>query len=212
MTSPASFVQPPPIATYLVNLFAPAEETESIPGDLLEEYSQLASQSGVAFARSWYWRQTRTTIAHLIVAQLQNAPWSTSAVVAGGFFLWQMTSRLPERAIFAVLERYSVFDHHFSAYAFFASTGISLGRIVASVLVGCVVGWAAKGKEMAATMMLSLVLGVLCAVSVLLLVVWGRLTFLDTLPWQFAEWAAIVVGGAIVRTCRSTATTRSSGG
>jgi hypothetical protein len=210
MTSPASFVQPPHIATYLVNLFTPAEETESIPGDLLEEYSQLASQSEVAFARSWYWRQTRTTIAHLIVAQLQNAPWSTAALVAGGFFLWRMTSTLPERAIFAVLERYSVFDHHFSAYAFFASTGISLGRIVAAVLVGCVVGWAAKGKEMAATMMLSLV-GSLCAVSVLLLVAWGRLTFLHTLPWQFAEWAAIVVGGAIVRTCRSTATNRSSG-
>jgi hypothetical protein len=210
MTSPASFVQPPHIATWLVNLFTPAEETESIPGDLLEEYSQLASKSGVAFARSWYWRQTRKTIAHLIVKEFQNAPWSITAVVIGGFFLWQFTSGLPERAIFAVLKRYATFDHHFGAYAFFASTGIFIGRLIVSLLVGCVVGWAAKGREMAATMMLGLVLGVLWGVSFLVLLAWGRLPFLETLPWQCAEWVAIVLGGAIVRISRSAPATRSS--
>jgi hypothetical protein len=210
MTSPASFVHPPHMATWLVNLFAAAEETESIPGDLLEEYSQFASKSGVAFARRWYWRQTGKTIAHLIVKELQNAPWLTTAVVVGGFFLRQFTFGLPERAIFSVLKRYSVFDHHFSAYVFFASTGIEIGRLVVSMLVGCVVAWAAKGREMVATMMLGLVLSVFCGVSVLVLVARGRLPFLDTLPWQFAESVAIVVGGATVRTCRSAATTRSS--
>ena len=65
MTSKADFVQPPRIAVWLVNLFTPAKETESIPGDLLEEFSQLASKSGVTVARSWYWRQTAKTIAHL---------------------------------------------------------------------------------------------------------------------------------------------------
>jgi hypothetical protein len=52
MTSQADFLQPPRIAVWLVNLFTPAEQAESIPGDLLEEYSRLASKSGVAFARS----------------------------------------------------------------------------------------------------------------------------------------------------------------
>ena len=53
MTSEPNFVQPPRIAVWLVNLFTPAEEAESILGDLLEEYSHLESKSGVTFARSW---------------------------------------------------------------------------------------------------------------------------------------------------------------
>ncbi|PYU25301.1 MAG: hypothetical protein DMG30_05885 [Acidobacteria bacterium] len=50
MTSQADFVRPARIAIWLVKLFASAEE-ESILGDLLEEYSNLALKSGVAFAR-----------------------------------------------------------------------------------------------------------------------------------------------------------------
>jgi hypothetical protein len=52
MTSQAFFLQPPRIAVWLVSQFTPAEESESILGDLLEEISQLASKSGVAVARS----------------------------------------------------------------------------------------------------------------------------------------------------------------
>ena len=57
MTSQAYFLQPPRIATWLVNLFAPAEEAASILGDLVEEYSRLASKSGVGVARNWYWHR-----------------------------------------------------------------------------------------------------------------------------------------------------------
>ena len=88
MTSQADFLQPPRIAVWLVNLFTlTAEEAESIPGDLLEEFSHLASKSGVAFARSWYWRQTVKTIAHLVGSGFRVAPWSTTAAVVGGFLL-----------------------------------------------------------------------------------------------------------------------------
>src|SRR5262249_7407703 len=87
MMSKAEFIQPPRIATWLVNLFTPAEEAESILGDLLEEYSQLCSQSGVAFAQSWYWRQIVKTIAHFVGAAYRLAPWSTTASVVGGYLL-----------------------------------------------------------------------------------------------------------------------------
>jgi len=46
----ASF-QPPRGAVWLIELFTPYEQAESIPGDLLEEFSDLASKSGVAYAR-----------------------------------------------------------------------------------------------------------------------------------------------------------------
>ena len=210
MTSQADFVQPPRIASWLVNLFTPAEEAESILGDLLEEFCHLASKAGVPVARRWYWRQTLKTIAHLIRAGFRAAPLSTTAAVVGGFLLMRLVSGLPERAIFAVLQRYKVFDHHFNAYVFFASDGVAIGHVIALLFVGCMVGLAAKGREMVATMMLSLVLGALCGVVILTSVAWGRPLFVGSLPWQFADWVAIVVGGAIIRTRRSAATTRPS--
>src|SRR5258707_224009 len=83
-------------------------------GDLLEEFSHVASKSGVSVARSWYWRQTVKTVAHFVVTGFRVAPWSTTLAVAGGFLLRRLVSGLPELAIFAVLHRYRVFDHHFS--------------------------------------------------------------------------------------------------
>jgi hypothetical protein len=203
MTSRAYFVRAPRIAAWLVNLFAPAEEAELILGDLLEEFLQVASRSGVSVARSWYWRQTLKTVAHLTGPGLLVAPWWTAATVVGGFFLQRFASGLPEKAIFAVLIRYRVFDHHFNAYLFFASTGIQIGRVISSMLVGCIVASAAKRREVATTMMLDLVLCSMAAAALFILVSRGQYFFLWTLPWHCAEWLAIAIGGAIVRTLRS---------
>src|SRR5215813_3365658 len=49
---------PPRLATWLVDLFASAEQAESILGDLAEEFSDIASTSGVLSARRWYWRES----------------------------------------------------------------------------------------------------------------------------------------------------------
>ena len=57
MISQADSARPPHVAAWLITLFSPSEKAEWVLGDLLEEYSHLYSQSGVAFARSWYWRQ-----------------------------------------------------------------------------------------------------------------------------------------------------------
>ncbi len=206
MTSGPNFVQPPRIAVWLVNLFTPAEEAESILGDLLEEYSRLESKSGVTFARSWYWRQAVKSIAHLVGTGFRVASWSTGAAVLSGFLLLRLVPLLPERAIFAVLRRYRVFDHHFNAYVFFASTGIEIGCIVVSMFVGSMVALAAKGREMVATITLALISGVFTGVAILVLVAWGRPLFPGSLLWQFAGQIAIVTGGVIVRTLRSAAT------
>lgn len=176
---------------------------------MLEEFSHLASKSGVAFARSWYWRQTAKSIAHLARMGFRVAPWSTTVAVVGAFYLGRFVFGLPERAIFAVLERYRVFDHHFNAYVFFASTGIDIGRVIASMFVGCIVAVAAKRREMVAAMMLGILHIMLCGVAILATVPWGRPFFWETLPWQFGDWVAIVVGGAIIRKTRSAVERRS---
>ncbi len=206
MTSQANFIQPSRIATWLLTLFTPAEEAESILGDLLEEYSHLASKSGVAVARSWYWRQAVKTIAHLAGTGFRVAPWLTTAAVVGGFLLLRFISRLPEKAIFVVLHRYQVFEHHFNAYVFFATDGIAIGHVIASMFVGCIVALAANGREMVAVITLGLVLCAMTGAASWVWVASGHASILWMLPWYFADWFAIVVGGAIIRTRRSAAT------
>lgn len=144
MTSQSHSVQPPRIAVWLVNLFAPGEEAESILGDLLEEFSILAAKSGVPVARRWYWRQSLRTAAQLAGLGLRTAPWSTSAAIVGGFLLRRLLGPLVEPAIFTVLERNQVYEHHFGAYMFFASTGIDIGHLIVFLFIGLAVALAAR--------------------------------------------------------------------
>ena len=50
---------PPQIAEWLVSLVASPEQTPTIVGDLLEEFSPIVSRSGSAVARRWYWATFR---------------------------------------------------------------------------------------------------------------------------------------------------------
>jgi hypothetical protein len=209
MTSQSHFVQPPRLAVWLVTLFGLEDEAESILGDLLEEFSLLASRSGVSFARRWYWRQTVKTILYLAVLGFRTAPWLTTAAVVGGFFLRKVVARLVEPPIFAVLEKYHVYEHHFSMYMFFASTGIDIGHLITFLFVGFIVAFVARGREMAATMALGLIFGAMIVVSLPVVVMrFGYAMPLSRLMWYFSDSLAIVVAGAIVRTHRLGAAAR----
>lgn len=150
MTSEAYFVHPPRIAVWLVDIFTPIEDTESILGDLFEEFSHLASDSGVAAARSWYWRQTVKTIAHLFGAGFRAAPWSTTATVVGGFLLLRFVMGLNDKLLMVVTDRYLAFwSGHFNAYIWLLNAML-IPHLIALMFVGCVVALAAKGKELVA--------------------------------------------------------------
>ncbi|MBZ5680899.1 MAG: hypothetical protein LAO24_12415 [Acidobacteriia bacterium] len=203
MTLQADFVQPPRIASWLVNLFTLSEE-ESIMGDLLEEFLHIASKSGVAIARRWYWRQTVKTIAHLFGAGFRIAPWSTTAAVVGGFLLLGFVSGLPDKLLSAVTDRYLAFwSTHFRVYIWVLN-GMSIAHLTVSMFVGCVVAWAAKGREMVATMTLALLRCALIGAALVWVATHGPMDFAWML-WSCADPFAIVIGGAIVRTRRSAA-------
>ncbi len=216
MTSQPLSVQPPRLAFWLVNLFTIPDDAEAIMGDLLEEFSYLACKSGVAFARRWFWRQAVKTIAHLIYTAYRIAPWSTAAAVVGGFLLPRFVIGFlgfPERAIFAVLEKYQVPDRHFNIYVFFATTGIDIGFLIVFLFVGCVVALAAKGREMAAAITLSLIFAAMTGAALFEWVAGGHTSLLwSLLPWDFADWFAILIGAAIVRSSRSARCISSDGG
>jgi len=212
MTSQPYFPQPPRIAVWLLNLFALAKEAESILGDLLEEFSLIASKSGLASARSWYWRQTMRTIPQLVGVGFRTAPWMTAAAIVGGFLLRRLVGHLAESAIFAVVERFPVFfEHHFSIYRFFASTAIDIGQIITFLFIGFVVAYAAREREMVATMALGFIYGAMAVVgSAYVVSRTGDDAYLWRLTWYFADAFAIVIVGAIVRTHRLAAASRHS--
>jgi hypothetical protein len=211
MTSPPHLVQPPRIAVWLLNLFALGEEAESILGDLLEEFSLLAPQSGVASARRWYWRQTIKTVPRLARVGFRTAPWLTTAAVVGGFLLRKLLGPLVEPSIFAVLERYRVFEHHFATYMFFASTGIDIGHLITFLFIGFAVALVSRQREMVATMALALIFGAMAVVgSVYIVTRTGNDALLWRLTWYFADAFAIVIAGAVVRTHRLAAASRPS--
>jgi hypothetical protein len=203
MTAQADFVRPPCVATWLVNLFTLPEE-ESIIGDLLEEYSHFSSRLGIPGARRWYWRQTVKTIAHLFAASFRVAPLATAAAVVGGFLGHVILSGLPDKLLSAITDRYlGYWQTHFAAYVFWATDGMLFAHLILSIIVGCIVALAAKGREVVATMTLALVLCGLIG-SALVWIAMHRPIDVAWMLWQWADPFAIVVGGAIVRTRRIT--------
>jgi hypothetical protein len=212
MTTQPQFVQPPRLAVWLISLFALSEEAESILGDLLEEFSLLASKSGLASARNWYWRQTIKTVPRLAGFGFRTAPWVTAAAVVGGFLLRKLVGPLVGPATFAVLERYEVFfEHHFSAYVFFASTGLDIEHLITFLLIGFIVAFTAREREMVATTVLGFIFGAIFVVgSTYAAIRSGDDALLWRLTWYFADSFAIVVAGAIVRRHRLAAKSRSS--
>jgi hypothetical protein len=203
MTSESHFIQPPRLAVWLLSLFVLDVEAESILGDLLEEFSVLESKSGVRFARRWYWRQTWKTVLELAGHGFRTAPWLTTAAVAGGFGLRKVTARLVEPAIFGVIEKYQIYEHHFATYKFLATTGIDIGHLIAFLFVGFMVAFVARGRELVATITLGLIFGAMMFVAFPIIVRQsGYDVALSRLMVAFADSLAIVIGGVIVRTHR----------
>ncbi|MFI5072275.1 MAG: permease prefix domain 2-containing transporter [Terriglobales bacterium] len=157
MMSQSTLAHPPRIASWLVELFASAEQAESILGDLSEEFSDLASRSGIDHARRWYWRQSAKTIAHLANAALHVArPWLAVAFVLG-FLLTRFSAPLPEQLIVALLRTQRPYSNrHYEDYVWLLTYGIPIVRFTQSLLIGCIVAGLAKGREMVATMTFSL--------------------------------------------------------
>ena len=214
MSSPRDFIRPPRMTVWLVSLFAPTGEAESMVGDLLEEFSPLATRVGLPVARRWYWRQTLKTIPSLLLAGFRSAPGTITGVVIGGFLLrWFVSwwsNPVINRAIEAVLEKYQVYEHNPHVYIFWLTHTFLFERLLVNMLIGVFVAFAAKGREMTATVMLGLVGAVLAVQSVWMgMARTGDQGLLGTVPWSFAFYLALVVGAAIVRILRLGATTRS---
>lgn len=209
MRSNASGLRPPFIASWLIGLFTSDWHADAISGDLLEEFSGLASKSGLAYARRWYWRHSMKTVLALMGTVLRTAPWLIASTVIGGFLLLWFGFSLPEKLIVAVLEwrRHHVIPYYtqreMDAHVFWLNTGILIGYLLVSLLVGCIVAMVAKGREVIATVTLSF------ARFALSLVAWFDVVRhwppLASLLTSLAFIILIPMGGLLVREVRRAA-------
>lgn len=152
--------RPRRIAAWLVELFASAEQAESILGDLLEEFSDVASKSGVAAARRWYWRQSVRTIFHLFGAAFRDDPWSIAGIVLLGFLVHSFSAAVqaPERVIMTILRAQRPYSNlHYEFYVGLINYGIPIACVVTSLLIGCVLAVLARGREVVAMLTLIVV-------------------------------------------------------
>jgi hypothetical protein len=199
----SSSFQPPVIAIWLIDLLVPEEQKESVKGDLLEEFSDLATKCGESSARSWYWRNSAKTIARLMF----RTPWVVAVAVFGAFF-----AVIAVAGFFAVprLTRLYVAPHvpptELATYFVISSCTGTLALLVASVIVAML----ARGKEAIATVLLGLTfLLVFVAADVIV----DRHALLLTHPtFLIVNSALIAIVGVFVRKKRSKAERRLLGG
>lgn len=203
MTSSSSLNLPPRGAAWLISLFASEEETQSILGDLSEEFSRLVLQSGSSFARRWYWRQALKSLPHIVFSAFHLAPWSTGLAVLAGFLLRRLLARLPDFATFALVDRFAIHEHHFGLYRFLASTALDIEHVLIFFLVGCFVAVLARKREMAPAILLALFYVALSLVgSTVGAIRTGEYASLFRLSWYFTDALSIVFGALFIRTLR----------
>ena len=204
-----SKLDPPQPGAWILSLFAVGEARDVIAGDLSEEYFQRASQSGFPIARRWYWRQIFKSLPHLVTSAFRGSPWTTAAAIIAGFAFRKLIARLPEAAIFFFIERFQIFQRHFGAYRFLASTGIDIGHLITFLLAGALVAFVARRREVAPAIVLGLIFaGMAVVASVSVVIRFNDYAYLWRLSWYFSDAIAVVVGAVVVRTLRSDLDTR----
>jgi hypothetical protein len=217
MVTKSSLIQPPRLAVWLVNLFTPYKQSDSILGDLIEEFSDLASKSGMAFARRWYWRQSVRTVAHLIGSGFLGGPWQIAGVVVLGFSLYFFCGGRLEEAVVAFLN-FGRHPHDNPYYTWSQAQarirlivyGDLVGHLLLSLFIGCIVAVAVKGREMVAAITLAFVLWV---PPMAFFLVWSA-RHGPFYPLQMiiplSDSIMILFGGGIVRKIRSVAAPRTT--
>jgi hypothetical protein len=165
---PGTTIQPPETAKWLLDLFTPYEEAESIHGDLMEEFWSLVLAKGPDDARRWYWRQCVKSVVHLFVGAFQRNPYRlVGAIVIGQLLFWLGFNprwNLPADAVWRTLRFICnhVTPYHTDWYTYLMWHGIWLfcATLACGLLfcfvIGLLAAFIAKGGELVATICVSL--------------------------------------------------------
>jgi hypothetical protein len=148
---------PPRAAAWLLRLFAPENHAAAIAGDLSEEFSTIASERGTSHARTWYWRQTVRSIAHLAGAQFRQEPRAIAVGAIGTLLMLQCGQLMLETAARLLLERYEVYAW-ISASRFWTIYMLGLEHTLLPLIAGWILAAAAKHRAVAAAVVASVLM------------------------------------------------------
>jgi hypothetical protein len=197
--------QPPRMAVWLLLLFTPAEQTESMLGDLVEEFSTLVMTSGLGLARRWYWRQTLRTIQHACIGALRAAPLLMLVAVVTGLWCIGFATTLSQQATRTFLDAHGIYRSHPDAYLFWSRFPLHLGRALICGLVGCLAALVAKRREMQVATVLSLAQMAMFFVAAITVIARGEewsQWFVMMFKWNSLCAIGTIAGGLIVKVCR----------
>jgi hypothetical protein len=190
-------LQPPRLASWLVDLFTPYDQVETIPGDIYEEFVSLASERGLSFARHWYWHQSLKTIAHLTLAAFRTSVWNVAGAVVAGILLMRFALNLSGQIQFTLL--------HVSAY-YFDPVGVGIVvEVLLGLLIGLIVAALAKDNELVAALTLSLCLVILTGIllrQARFVSPYAHPERLPMLLFMFDDPMTFVLGAVIIRDIR----------
>ncbi|HEY6465923.1 MAG TPA: permease prefix domain 2-containing transporter [Candidatus Acidoferrales bacterium] len=149
MSDQSPFIAPPRLARWLIGLFTIDEQSETLQGDLLEEFTEVSRKSGAARARHWYWRQSIKTTAHLVLSGFRAAPWSISACAIAGYFLLIYATGLPGRVATAYIASRPVIPYVDPTGPVWLLIRLC-GIVIMPTIVGCLIALVSKRKEIIA--------------------------------------------------------------
>ena len=177
--------QPPAVAAWLVELFAPTECVEGVLGDLEEEFAARLHLSGCRAARRWYRHQAVRTTVHLWWGSIRTAPWSTPAQVLASLVVGLLLYGMMNIWVARLVRNLPIYDYDTSIWSWRAADFIRF--IVLPIALGWSIAAFARGREMIIT---TLVAGALVGMLVLTLAVNARLLLLGPGPrlWVL-RWA-----------------------
>lgn len=189
---------PPVLAVWLLDVFIPDQQREAMLGDLAEEFLSLAKASGVAAARHWYWRQSISAASHLMGTGFFAAPWLIAGVIVGGCLALWFGLEWGDLALFHFNAKL-----HAHGLRMFQSWEIQVERFVVMMLIGGLVAFAVKGREMVTATALSLVCAALSGLAYpAWTIVRNPECALPVRVFQLTSSIAILSGAVIIREIR----------
>jgi hypothetical protein len=143
------------------------------------------------------------------------APWSLAGVVLLGFLLRWFSAAFPERMVIAILRTQRPYSNlPYDTHVWLITYGISIVRVIQTILIGCIVAAFAKRREIVAATTLSIVSPFAFLLHFLLVGGrWSNSIFI--FPWRFLiiqseNLAGLVIGGVFIREFRSVVARRFS--
>jgi hypothetical protein len=172
---------PPRIAVWLVDLCALPDQSETILGDLSEEFTSIATNDGAAAARRWYWRQAMKTSAGLLLGQVQQGPWPLLAIALAGWYLPPIYGMAIQRGVGAIHARWQVYSY-IDAYSFWLLYGVLVRTVIVPMFAGWLVATAIRQRPIVAALVLALS-GALNNLVPLVLRTWRAMPYWPTHPF-----------------------------